>query len=120
MSPEKISKIYRVKRGTNSRADPSKPETMIVKLNNDKHKDALYKNNRKLNQSGTTFTELLPYRRKLLLNKCYELIPNQNRSIWTDNCKILVAIGKDQIIHIKSVKDIEKLIREKFPSHTPA
>ena len=98
----------------------AKAETMIVKLSDDKHKDALYKNKKKLRQSGTTFTELLPNRRRQLLNKCYELIPNQTRSIWTDNCKILVAIDKDPVIHIKSVKDIEKLVREKFPSITPA
>ena len=120
MTPDKIAKLYRVKRGSNSNVDPAKPETMIVKLNNEKDKEKLYKNKRKLKNSGTTFTELLPNRRKLLLNKCYELIPNHDRSIWTDNCKILVAIRNEPITHIKSIRDIETLVREKFPPHTQA
>ena len=61
---------------------------------------------------------LLGYsKRSALFKQCLERIPGDRntRSIWTDNCKILVKFGRDQTVQIHSEEDITKLIREKFP-----
>ena len=112
MIVDNIAKLHRVKRGRHSHiSDTSRAETMIVKFKEEKHRDTLFRNKRKLARSGTTFTELLPQRRKQLLNKCIQDLPTENRSLWTDGGKILVAYarGSDQIVHIKSTYDIQQL-----------
>ena len=61
MSKENIDKLVRIKRNHQiSATGPSRAETMIVKFKEERHKDILFRNKRKLAKSGTTFTELLP------------------------------------------------------------
>ena len=117
MTPNDIDKLIRIKhKGQSVARNPDKAETMIVKFKQEKHRDILFRNKRKLARSGTTFTELLPPRRKQLLNKCIQELPTENRSLWTDGGKILVAYerGSNNITHIKSSKDIADLKQKLF------
>ena len=93
---------------------------MIIKFKEEKQRDILFRNKKLLAGSGTTFTELLPPRRKQLLNKCIKDLPTLNRSLWTDGGKVLVAYerGNNNIIHIKSASDIESLKNKLFQSQT--
>ena len=117
MTANDIDKLIRIKHKSQSdgRAN-DKAETMIVKFKQEKHRDILFRNKRKLAGSGTTFTELLPPRRKLLLNKCIQELPIENRSLWTDGGKVLVAYGRgsSNITHIRSPKDIVDLKQKLF------
>ena len=79
----------------------------------------VFKNKKKLKGSGIVISELLTSKRSALFKRCLERIPGDRntRSIWTDNCKILVKFGRDSTLQIKSEEDINKLIRDKFPQH---
>ena len=117
MNKNNIAKLVRIKHSRAfSNSDSNKPETMIVKFHDEKLRDILFRNKRKLAKSGTTFTELLPLRRKQLLNKCISELPTENRSIWTDGGKVLVAYdrGSNNITHIKCSNDIEQLKEKLF------
>ena len=117
MSTEKIAKIHRLHRSNNSMHDPSKPLALVVKFAKDRYRDDVFKNKKKLKNSGIVITELLTSKRSALLKKCIDRFPNDRsaRSIWTDNGKILVKCGSDYAIQIHSEQDIDKIIREKFP-----
>ena len=56
---------------------------------------------------------MLTSKRSALLKSCLEKIPGgrDQRSIWTDNGKILVKIGSQNPTHIKCQNDIETLVR---------
>ena len=119
MCKDNIAKLIRIKRSnqaSGSATGPSRAETMIVKFKEERHRDILFRNKKKLAKSGTTFTELLPHRRRQLLNKCIQELPFENRSVWTDGGKILVSYerGSNNIVHIKSAEDIEKLKERLF------
>ena len=117
MTTNDIDKLIRIKHKSQSDGRVNeRAETMIVKFKQEKHRDILFRNKRKLAGSGTTFTELLPPRRKLLLNKCIQDLPTDNRSIWTDGSKVLVAYGRgsSNITHIRSPKDIADLKQKLF------
>ena len=117
MNKNNIAKLVRVKHSRAfSNSDSNKPETMIRQFHVEKLRDILFRNKRKLAKSGTTFTELLPLRRKQLLNKCISELPTENRSIWTDGSKVLVAYdrGSDNITPIKCSNDIEQLKEKLF------
>ena len=117
MSANDIEKLIRIKyRGQPDGRNNDKAETMLVKFKLERHRETLFRNKRKLAGSGTTFTELLPPRRKQLLNKCIQELPTENRSLWTDGGKVLVAYGRgsNNITHIKSPKDIADLKQKLF------
>ena len=117
MCSDDIEKLVRVKpKSQLAVRNQEKAETMIVKFKQEKHRETLFRNKRKLAGSGTTFTELLPPRRKQLLNKCIQELPIENRSLWTDGGKVLVAYerGSNNITHIKSSKDIVDLKNKLF------
>ena len=84
----------------------------MVKFAQDRYRDLIFKNKKNLKESGTTITEMLNAKRSALLESCPERIPGgrTERSIWTDNGKILVKIGNQNPTHIKCDKDIENLI----------
>ena len=117
MSVNKIAKIHRLHRPNNMIQDPSKPQSLIVKFAKDRYRDVVFKNKKKLKGSGTVISELLTSKRSALFKKCLERIPGDRntRSIWTDNCKILVKFGRDQTLQIHSEEDINKLICDRFP-----
>ena len=119
MSVEKIAKIHRLHRPNHLPQDPSKPQSLIVKFAKDRYRDEVFKNKKNLKGSGTVISELLTSKRSALFKRCLERIPGDRdtRSIWTDNCKILVKFGRDSTLQIKSEEDINKLIRDKFPQH---
>ena len=117
MSIDKIAKVHRLHRSNNNLQDPSKPLALVVKFAKDRYRDDVFKNKKKLKNSGIVITELLTSKRSALLKKCVEkLLSDRNaRSIWTDNGKILVKCGSDYAVQIHSEKDIDKIISEKFP-----
>ena len=117
ISGSDIEKLVRIKHNRTN-IDSTKAEIMIVKFKQETLRDTLFRNKRRLARSGTTFTELLPPRRKQLLNKCIQDLPTENRSIWTDGGKVLVAYdnGSNNITHIKTAKDIEQLKLRLFRS----
>ena len=117
MTTDKIAKIHRLQRTNNNLHDPSKPLALVVKFAKDRYRDDVFRNKKKLKNSGIVITELLTSRRSALLKKCVERLPNDRslRSIWTDNGKILVKCGSDHAIQIHNETDIDKIIRAKFP-----
>ena len=83
--------------------------------------DMVFKNKKNLKGSGIVISELLTPARSILLKKCYEHIKgtHQERSIWTDNGRILVKkAGNTNIVNITNEKDLETFVRDFFPIPT--
>ena len=117
----KIAKIHRIGKEIQSVDDSRKPRPLVINLTDDRHKDMLFKNKKNLKGSGIVISELLTPARGILLKKCYDQIKgtNQERSIWTDNGRILVKkAGNTNIVNITNEKDLETFVREFFPMPT--
>ena len=121
----KISEVHRFHVPRNDRTAQSqaannigKPRPLVVKFTDPKYRDIVYKKKKALKNSGIVITEYLTKKRSALLKLCFDKIPGSNteRSIWTDNGRILVKlIGKD-IVHIKDVHDLNTFLQEHCPS----
>ena len=97
--------------------DNGKPRPLLVKLSNERIKDIVFRNKKELKGSGITITEFLTPTRSALLKKCYDEIP-ANKSIWTDNGRILVKLqDQREIVHIANEDDLTKYVEQKFPQH---
>ena len=72
-----------------------------------KYRDIVYKKKKALKNSGIVITEFLTKKRSALLKLCFDNIPasNTERSIWTDNGRILVKMTGKDIEHIKDIYD---------------
>lgn len=117
VTSDMISKIHRVPRPPSSNVDRSKPHSMVVKFNKDRHRDMIFKNKREMKGSGITITELLTSKRSALLKQCIDKIPGgPNRAVWTDNGRIYAKYSKDNdqshSLQIKTASDIDKFINE--------
>ena len=78
----------------------------------------VFRKKKALKNSGITITEFLTPTCSALLKKCSEQI-KVNKSIWTDNGRILVKLqNQSEIVHIANNNDLTKFIEEKFP-HQP-
>ena len=117
VTSDMISKIHRVPRPPSSQVDRSKPHSLVVKFNKDRHRDMIFKNKREMKGSGITITELLTSKRSALLKQCIDKIPGgPNRAVWTDNGRIYAKYSKDShqshSLQIKTASDIDKFINE--------
>ena len=75
----------------------------------------VFRKKKALKSSGITITEFLTPTRSALLKKCSEKI-TANKSIWTDNGRILVKLqDQSEIVHIANNNDLTKFLEEKFP-----
>lgn len=108
-----IAKIHRIRNNHRQSTYPDRPDILVVKFAQDRHRDIIFKNKKNLKASGTTITEMLTAKRSALLKSCLERIPGgrDQRAIWTDNGKILVKLGTQSPTHIKCHNDIETLLR---------
>ena len=75
----------------------------------ERERDIVFKNKKNLKQTGIVISELLTQKRSLLLKKCYERISGgqADRSIWTDNGRILVKKAGRDIVNIIKESDID-------------
>ena len=87
---------------------------MIIKFQNEKARNDVYSNKKKLKGSGKIISEFLTCKKSDLLKRCYDTIPGSfsERSIWTHHGKILVRkAGSDtRTCEIKSEIDIKKFL----------
>ena len=122
------SKISNVHRFSNKKQDTDaniqaannvgRPRPLVVKFTDPKYRDIVYKKKKALKNSGIVITEFLTRKRSALLKACFDSIPgkNEDRSIWTDNGRILVKLaGKENIVHIKDGTDLKSLLLTNFP-----
>ena len=116
VTQDHISKTHRLPRPNSF--ESTKPPALVVKFAKEKQRDSVFKNKRNLKGSTVVISEMLTKRRSALLKNCLERIPGSRdtRSIWTDNGRILVKIGQGNILQVHTEADIEKIIRENFPS----
>ena len=90
-----IASVSRLKgnyRNAVNRTSTSKPNAMLMKFQNEKERNLIFSNKKKLKGSGKVINEFLTPRRSALLKECYDTIPGtfSERSIWTHNGRILV------------------------------
>ena len=87
---------------------------MLIKFQNEKARNLIFSNKKKLKGSGKVINEFLTPRRSALLKECYDTIPGtfSERSIWTHNGKILVRKnGSDNTTHeIKCTDNIQTFL----------
>ena len=117
----KIAKIHRIGKGITGIDGTPKPRPLVVNLTDDRHKDMIYRHKKILKGTGIVISELLTPARSTLLKKCYELIKGTHleRSIWTDNGRILVKkAGTQNIVNITNEKELETYVRDFFPMPT--
>ena len=116
---ENIVKVNRIfPKNPSGSPDPSKPKPLLVKFSNERFKEMVFRKKKALKNSGIIITEFLTPARSALLKKCSENI-KVNKSIWTDNGRILVKLqDQSEIVHIANNNDLTKFIEEKFP-HQP-
>ena len=97
------------------KVDQVQQKKMIIKFQNEKARDRVFKNKKQLKGSGKVITEFLTKRKAELLKKCYDMIPGRfsERSIWTHYGKILVKKAGDRTTtyEIKSINDIERFLK---------
>ena len=74
----------------------------------------VFTNKKKLKGSGIVISELLTKKRSALLKRCIEKLPGDRteRSIWTDNGKILVKYGREMTRLINNEQDLAKITRD--------
>ena len=113
---ENIVKVNRIfPKNPSASPDPSKPKPLLVKFANERFKEMVFRKKKALKDSGITITEFLTPTRSALLKKCSEQI-KANKSIWTDNGRILVKLqDQSEIVHIANNNDLTKFLEEKFP-----
>ena len=119
----KISDIHRFHVARNERthqtvSDTGKPRPLVVRFTDHKYRDIVYKKKKALKNSGIVITEYLTKKRSKLLKLCFDKVPGSNteRSIWTDNGRILVKLTGKDIVHIKDLNDLNTFIQEHCPS----
>ena len=97
----------------NTNANSGKPWPSLVKFTDDRYRNMVFRTKKKLAGSGIVISELLTQKRSTLLKKCYEKIVGgpSERSIWTDNGRILVKMGDRQIVNITKENDIDLFLQ---------
>ena len=91
-----------------------KPQGLIVKFSQDRFRDVVFTNKKKLKGSGIVISELLTKKRSALLKRCIENLPGDRteRSIWTGSGKILVKYGREMTKLINNEQDIARITRD--------
>ena len=119
----KISDVHRFHVSRNDRnsqvvINTSKPRPLVVRFTDPKYRDIVYKKKKALKSSGIVITEYLTKKRSALLKLCFDKIPGSNmeRSIWTDNGRILVKLTGKDIVHIKDIQDLNTFLQEHCPN----
>ena len=107
----KITKIYRLGKLQNENdndASNRKPRPLLVRSVDDNIRNLVFKQKKQLKGTGIVISEYLTPTRSALLKKCYEKIPGSvtQRSIWTDNGRILVKKTGGNIVNITKELDI--------------
>ena len=119
--------LYSVTRARGKQNDPiqsNRPRSTIIRFQNEKYRNIVFKKKKDLKGKGIVLTEFLTTRRSQLLKECITKIPGDfsTRSIWTDSGKILVKIKDNDdipITHIVSSNDITKFLSD-HPQIFPA
>ena len=94
----------------------TKPRPLLVKFNSEKVKNMIFRKKSKLKGTGIVITEFLTPTRSQLLKKCFEKIPGE-KSIWTDNGRILVKLhGQEDISHIANDLELDNFLEKKCPN----
>ena len=76
----------------------------------------IFRNRKGLKGTGIVITEFLTPTRSALLKKCLEKIPG-DKSIWTDNGRVLVKLhGQEGISHIANELELENFLEKKYPN----
>ena len=119
----KISDVHRFRAPRNDRNpqaanNTGKPRPLVVRFTDPKYRDMVYKKKKALKNSGIVIMEYLTKKRSDLLKLCFEKIPGSNteRSIWTDNGKILVKLTGKDTVHIKDIHDLNTFLQKHCPS----
>ena len=105
-----IANVSRI-RGINR---SNRPNAMVIRFQNERARNRVFFNKKKLKGSGQVISEFLTPKRSALLKECYDKIPGtfNDRSIWTHFSKILVkkAGSSSSTYEIKSSIDIQKFL----------
>ena len=122
-----IVKIYRLRNNRSGVADDDREQhsrntsrALLVKFSDDRYKDLVFRKKKHLKGTGIVISEFLTSRRSALLKKCRDKIPGSftERSIWTDNGRILAKKSGCEIVHIRTENDLDKFIHSYFPLQT--
>ena len=113
----KVNRIRepQIKRPSNP-LNSSKPRPLLVKFDNERVKDLVFRKKRALKETGIVITEFLTPIKSALLKLCIEKIPGE-KSVWTDNGRILVKLhGKTDIDHIANELELNKFLEKNIPN----
>ena len=115
-----IVKVNRIKEPQSNRQGnrlpSSKPRPLLVKFDNERVKDLIFRKKRALKETGIVITEFLTPMRSALLKQCIDKIPG-GKSIWTDTGWILVKLqGKTDIDHIANELDLNNFLEKNIPT----
>ena len=114
-----IVNIHRIRESLvkrNTTTPNNKPRPLLVKFNSEKVKNMIFRKKRYLKGTGIVITEFLTPTRSTLLKKCFEKIPGE-KSIWTDNGRILVKLhGQEDISHIANDLELHNFLKKKCPN----
>ena len=107
ISKADIANVSRLKRSSGTSA---KPSMMVIRFQNQKAREKVFKHKKNLKHTGKVISEFLTPRKSALLKECHDKIPGtfSDRSIWTHHGKILIKkVGSsDTPIEIKGSGDI--------------
>ena len=113
ITKEDIANVSRIKVNPSENRSNQK-DKMIIKFQNEKARNRVFKNKKHLKGSGNVITEFLTRRKNELLKQCYDKIPGTfaDRSIWTHHGKILIkkAGERTKTFEIKSATDIDRFL----------
>lgn len=111
-----IVNVSRIKGKDRSDVRSGRPTSMIIRFQNEKARNCVFMNKKKLKGSGKVISEFLTPKKSALLKECYDTIPGtfQDRSIWTHFGKVLVRKSgtSSTIREIKSSQDIQNFLSE--------
>ena len=114
-----IVNIHRIRESLvkrNTTTPNNKPRPLLVKFNSEKVKNMIFRKKKALKGTGIVITEFLTPTRSTLLKKCFEKI-TVDKSIWTDNGRILVKLhGQEDISHIANDSELDNFLENKCPT----
>ena len=107
ISKADIANVSRLKRSSGTSA---KPSMMVIRFQNQKARERVFKHKKNLKHTGKVISEFLTPRKSALLKECHDKVPGtfSDRSIWTHHGKILIKkVGtNDTPLEIKTSNDI--------------
>ena len=116
ITKQDIANVSRMRNNTRTEVRSSMPMAMIIKFQNERARNYVFSNKKKLKGTGKVISEFLTIKKSALLKECHDKIPGTfaERSIWTHYGKILIKKRGDSTTthEIKSTSDIGKFLRE--------